>query len=67
MLKTIPVPLDGSLLAERALPFAAGLAQELSTEVLLVRVSVDVNEVNPPRRIGSSARWRQARSCGYLI
>jgi len=46
MLKTILVPLDGSPLAERALPFAAGLAQQLSAKVLLVRASVDVNEVN---------------------
>ena len=37
-LKTILVPLDGSELAERALPYAEELARFLSLDVLLVRV-----------------------------
>ena len=36
-LSTVMVPLDGSGLSERALPYAVGLARALSLELLLVR------------------------------
>jgi nucleotide-binding universal stress UspA family protein len=49
---TLIVPLDGSPLAEAALPFAEDLAQKLSAEVMLVRVvpfaGAIVDESTPP-------------------
>jgi nucleotide-binding universal stress UspA family protein len=42
--------LDGSELAERALPFAADLAQRLAAELVLVRV-VPVQDRQPARAI----------------
>lgn len=38
MLKRILVPLDGSTLAEKALPYAQALAQKFESELLLVQV-----------------------------
>jgi nucleotide-binding universal stress UspA family protein len=38
MFRRILVPLDGSELAERALPYAQGLARELNSELILLRV-----------------------------
>jgi nucleotide-binding universal stress UspA family protein len=69
-LTTILVPLDGSGLAESALPIAAELASRLNSKVVLVRVLQHFN-VAPPDAIlplfGSSATkqkeiWAQARS-----
>jgi nucleotide-binding universal stress UspA family protein len=37
MLRTIAVPLDGSLLAKRALPYAEHLAKDSSTRLMLCR------------------------------
>jgi nucleotide-binding universal stress UspA family protein len=39
MLRTILVPLDGSALAERALPYAAGLARTARAKLVLVRAT----------------------------
>jgi len=39
MFKKIAVPLDGSALAEKALPFAIGLANRLNATLLLLRVT----------------------------
>jgi len=39
MFKKIAVPLDGSALAEKALPFAIGLAHQLNASLLLLRVT----------------------------
>jgi nucleotide-binding universal stress UspA family protein len=51
-LTTLIVPLDGSALAEAALPFAEDLAQKLSTAVMLVRAvpfaGAIVDEKTPP-------------------
>jgi nucleotide-binding universal stress UspA family protein len=38
MIKKILVPLDGSKLAEKALPYAEALAQKFEAELILVRV-----------------------------
>jgi len=38
MIKRILVPLDGSKLAEKALPYAEALAQKFEAELILVRV-----------------------------
>jgi nucleotide-binding universal stress UspA family protein len=49
---TLMVPLDGSALAEAALPFAADLAQRLSADLMLVRAvpfaGAIVDEKTPP-------------------
>ena len=38
-MKTIVVPLDGSLFSERALPYAAELAEATSTRLVLLRAA----------------------------
>jgi nucleotide-binding universal stress UspA family protein len=43
MLNTILVPLDGSALAERALPFAARVCRASRGRLVLVRAALDVN------------------------
>lgn len=51
MLQTILVPLDGSALAERALPYASGLARAASGRLILMRVtsSVGLTQQTPPQ------------------
>jgi nucleotide-binding universal stress UspA family protein len=66
MIRRILVPLDGSPLAERALPHAAAVAQAFEAEIRLLRV------LAPERRAGrayvESADWRLRKSeaLGYL-
>ena len=47
MFKRILVPLDGSKLAEKALPYAEALAQKFEAELVLVRVLQLLPEVIP--------------------
>jgi nucleotide-binding universal stress UspA family protein len=47
MFKRILVPLDGSKLAEKALPYAEALAQKFEAELVLVRVLQLLPEVVP--------------------
>jgi nucleotide-binding universal stress UspA family protein len=47
MFKRILVPLDGSKLAERALPYAETLAEKFEAELILVRVLQLLPEVVP--------------------
>src|SRR5438874_8871028 len=47
MLRTILVPLDGSELAEHALPYAERLAEATSARMILSRV-VPLNIIEPP-------------------
>jgi nucleotide-binding universal stress UspA family protein len=69
-LTTILVPLDGSGLAENALPIATELASRLNLKVVLVRVLQHLNVAPPDAFLplfGSSAAkqkeiWAQARS-----
>ena len=48
MLNTLLVPLDGSLLAEYALPYAERLAQACSARLVLTRV-LPVYSMQPPQ------------------
>jgi nucleotide-binding universal stress UspA family protein len=45
--RRILVPLDGSALAERAIPFATALAEKFESEILLLRV-LDIPEPTAP-------------------
>ena len=42
MMKTVLVPLDGSALAERALPYALRLAQAMTARLLLLHATSDL-------------------------
>ncbi len=58
----ILVPLDGSVLAERAVPYAHTLAAAMEAEILLVR-AVEVSSTRDARRGGDLAeRTREART-----
>jgi nucleotide-binding universal stress UspA family protein len=48
MFKRLIVPLDGSKLAETALPYAEELARHLGTEVILVNVRTPIEQVEKP-------------------
>jgi nucleotide-binding universal stress UspA family protein len=52
MFKRILVPLDGSKLAEKALPYAEALAQKFEAELILVRVLQLLPEVIPAGPFG---------------
>ncbi len=43
MYRTILIPLDGSLLAEQALPHAAALAERFQSKLILLKVLVPLN------------------------
>ena len=63
--KRILVPLDGSSLSERALPEATALAQNLGSEIVLLRV-LDIPPTPPTPYPEVSIGWeRQARACAY--
>jgi len=47
MLRQIIVPLDGSILAEQALPHAAAMAQATGSGLTLIRVVTPPPGVNP--------------------
>jgi nucleotide-binding universal stress UspA family protein len=47
MIKTLLTPLDGSALAERALPYAAHLARATNGRLLLLHASTDLDIVTP--------------------
>lgn len=57
MFRTLVVPLDGSELAERALPYAVWLASAGKGQLILVRVAL----APPPARI-DGAQWEQAQT-----
>ena len=57
MFRTLVVPLDGSELAERALPYAVRLASAGNGQVILVRVAL----APPPARI-DGAYWEQEQT-----
>jgi nucleotide-binding universal stress UspA family protein len=48
MMSTLLVPLDGSELAERALPYAAALAQARGARMILLRVASPLGWLGPP-------------------
>jgi nucleotide-binding universal stress UspA family protein len=62
-LKRILVPLDGSRLAERAIPLATALAQRFGSEIVLLRV-LDIPEPTPPTsHVEVAIGWvREART-----
>ena len=64
--KHILVPLDGSLLSERALPVPTALAQRFGSEIVLLRV-LDIPKLTPPTSHPEvSIGWeRQARACAH--
>ncbi len=63
MFKNLLVPLDGSHLAETALPPAAVLAQELHASVILIHVI----ERNAPKEIhGDQHLTNEGEACNYL-
>jgi nucleotide-binding universal stress UspA family protein len=59
----ILVPLDGSALAERAIPLATALAEKFESEILLLRV-LDIPEATAPaQRLEVTMGWvREARA-----
>jgi nucleotide-binding universal stress UspA family protein len=61
--RRILVPLDGSALAERAIPLATALAEKFESEILLVRV-LDIPEATAPtRHLEVTIGWvREARA-----
>jgi nucleotide-binding universal stress UspA family protein len=61
--RRILVPLDGSALAERAIPFAIALAEKFEGEILLLRV-LDIPEATAPtRHLEVTIGWvREARA-----
>lgn len=62
MYQTILVPLDGSILAERALPYARALARACGARILLLRAAtgpVDVRSA-PPRERSDNGAARQS-------
>jgi nucleotide-binding universal stress UspA family protein len=69
MLSKIMVPLDGSPLAERALPCATSVAAATGATVLLVRVTepaITVGAVAPPALVGTTTRGLAAPAALYL-
>ena len=58
-MKTILVPLDGSALADRAVPFAATLAKRAGWSILLLRA---VNTLRAPTEAAGQALVREARA-----
>jgi nucleotide-binding universal stress UspA family protein len=75
MFRRILVPLDGSVLAERALEAAFGLAQKFGSEVTLLRVTVpeeilvSLPALTPPaaRLYTTNALPQQAEADAYLF
>ena len=61
--RRILVPLDGSALAERAIPLATALAKKFESEVLLLRV-LDIPEATAPaQHLAVTVGWvREARA-----
>ena len=57
---TLPVPLDGSRLAERALHYALGLAEATGARVLLLHVVPDVG-LRPQAELDLATRAREVR------
>ncbi len=53
MYKRILIPLDGSALAERALPHALDIARRMSSEVLLMRVTLAEVYIMSPAGAGA--------------
>ncbi len=63
MFKHLLVPLDGSNLAEAALPYASSLAQDLTAQVTLVHII----EEKPPAEIHGERHLRsEEEACQYL-
>ena len=68
MLTTILLPLDGSPLAERAVPYAETLARAAGAKVILLRVPAPTSYWDPEPRPGSrpgsvpKLRWARSRS-----
>lgn len=63
MFERLLVPLDGSRLAEAALPAAAALAEKLGASVLLLHII----EANPPREVHGERHLTTAEeACAYL-
>jgi nucleotide-binding universal stress UspA family protein len=63
MFKHLLVPLDGSNLAEAALPYASALAQNLGASVTLIHVI----ERNPPEKVHGATHLKDARAAQMYL
>jgi len=59
-MKKILVPLDGSALADRAIPFVAALASKAGCDVVLVRAVSTLSVYSERAGVASGARRRSA-------
>lgn len=67
-MKTILVPLDGSALAERAIPYAAMCAQLMAAKIHLLRTVNDVNPSLPdPVTLGLGVHHTEFRSHATVV
>ena len=70
MLKKILVPLDGSELAEKALPYAQALAQKFEAQLILVRILppliVTPNQDEQASLLAGIYRLREVEADSYL-
>jgi nucleotide-binding universal stress UspA family protein len=72
MLTSLVVPLDGSALAEQALPLAAGLARKLGLNLTLLRSTPSIGDYfkyagsPPPARMEDLAQEADDEAAAYL-
>ncbi len=69
MIKSILVPLDGSPLSERALPWAFDLAEKYSAQIILLRVGIlpDVWSLQDPPEIDTRLDELETQCMKYLL